>query len=64
LEKKPERRFQKASDHVVRVALDRHERDLRVQSDVMLDFYKLEHKNGNEHAQNPTAKHSQIFHLA
>jgi amino acid transporter len=29
---------------VVRVALDRLERDLRGQSDVMLDFYKLEHK--------------------
>ena len=28
---------------VVRVALDRLERDLRGQSDVMLDFYKLEH---------------------
>ena len=30
---------------VVRVALDRLERDLRGQSDVMLDFYKLEHKD-------------------
>jgi hypothetical protein len=29
---------------VVRVALDRLERDLRGQSDVMLDFYKLEHQ--------------------
>ena len=29
---------------VVRVALDRLERDLRGQSDVMLDFYRLEHK--------------------
>jgi hypothetical protein len=28
---------------VVRVALDRLERDLRGQSDVMLDFYKIEH---------------------
>jgi amino acid transporter len=35
---------------VVRVALDRLERDLRGQSDVMLDFYKLEHKNGNDQA--------------
>jgi amino acid transporter len=33
---------------VVRVALDRLERDLRGQSDVMLDFYKLEHKGGDE----------------
>lgn len=30
---------------VVRVALDRLDRDLRGQSDVMLDFYKLEHKD-------------------
>jgi hypothetical protein len=30
---------------VVRVALDRLERDLRGQSDVMLDFYKIEHKS-------------------
>lgn len=35
---------------VVRVALDRLERDLHGQTDVMLDFYKLEHKNGNEQA--------------
>ena len=33
---------------VVRVALDRLERDLRGQSDVMLDFYKLEHKSADE----------------
>jgi amino acid transporter len=33
---------------VVRVALDRLDRDLHGQPDVMLDFYKLEHKNGNE----------------
>lgn len=32
---------------VVRVALNRLERDLHGQSDVMLDFYKLEHKDGN-----------------
>jgi amino acid transporter len=39
---------------VVRVALDRLERDLRGQSDVMLDFYKLEHKdvNGQAHSKN------------
>jgi amino acid transporter len=39
---------------VVRVALDRLERDLRGQSDVMLDFYKLEHKdiNGQPHRKN------------
>jgi amino acid transporter len=30
---------------VVRVALERLERDLQGQSDVMLDFYKLEHKD-------------------
>ncbi|MFY9571025.1 MAG: APC family permease, partial [Blastocatellia bacterium] len=30
---------------VVRVALDRLEHDLRGQSDVMLDFYRLEHKS-------------------
>jgi hypothetical protein len=35
---------------VVRVALDRLERDLRGQSDVMLDFYKLEHKDVNGQA--------------
>ena len=33
---------------VVRVALDRLERDLRGQSDVMLDFYKLEHKSADD----------------
>jgi hypothetical protein len=33
---------------VVRVALDRLERDLRVQSDAMLDFYKLEHRDEQE----------------
>ncbi|MEW6130771.1 MAG: APC family permease [Acidobacteriota bacterium] len=32
---------------VVRVALNRLERDLRVPTDVMLDFYKLEQGNGN-----------------
>src|SRR5258708_6311898 len=37
---------------VVRVALDRLDRDLLGQSDVMLDFYKLEHKNGSEQAHN------------
>jgi amino acid transporter len=31
---------------VVRVALNRLRRDLRGQSDVMLDFYKTEHENG------------------
>lgn len=41
---------------VVRVALDRLERDLRGQSDVMLDFYKLEHKNGSEQARHTTVK--------
>lgn len=33
---------------VVRVALERLQRDLRGQSDVMLDFYKLEHKDFHE----------------
>jgi len=33
---------------VVRVALNRLRRDLRGQSDVMLDFYKIEHENGKE----------------
>jgi hypothetical protein len=33
---------------VVRVALNRLERDLRGQSDVMLDFYKLEHEEEQE----------------
>ena len=37
---------------VVRVALDRLERDLRGQSDVMLDFYKLEHKSESTKAGN------------
>jgi amino acid transporter len=32
---------------VVRVALDRLERDLRGNTDVMLDFYNLEHKGSN-----------------
>ena len=39
---------------VVRVALDRLERDLRGQSEVMLDFYNLEHKG--DHAQNIGAR--------
>jgi amino acid transporter len=33
---------------VVRVALNRLRRDLRGQSDVMLDFYKTEHENGKQ----------------
>jgi hypothetical protein len=33
---------------VVRVALDRLERDLRGDADVMLDFYKLEHESARE----------------
>ena len=45
---------------VVRVALDRLERDLRGQSDVMLDFYKLEHKDDQARSKsagkNPTPK--------
>lgn len=43
---------------VVRVALTRLERDLHGQSDVMLDFYKLEHKNGNEQAESRAVKSS------
>jgi hypothetical protein len=33
---------------VVRVALNRLRRDLRGQSDVMLDFYKLEHEEDRD----------------
>jgi hypothetical protein len=33
---------------VVRVALDRLERDLRGNTDVMLDFYNLEHRESND----------------
>jgi amino acid transporter len=33
---------------VVRVALERLERDLRGRSDAMLDFYKIEHRDGRE----------------
>ena len=43
---------------VVRVALDRLERDLHGQSDVMLDFYKLEHKDVNEPTRDKSAKSS------
>lgn len=42
--KVPARRKVRHRD-VVRVALDRLERDLRGQGDVMLDFYNLEHKS-------------------
>ena len=41
---------------VVRVALDRLDRDLRGQSDVMLDFYKLEHKDGVEETRSKNAR--------
>jgi amino acid transporter len=40
---------------VVRVALDRLERDLRGNSDVMLDFYKIEHKSEKGDATGGTA---------
>ena len=40
---------------VVRVALDRLERDLRGQTDVMLDFYRLEHKKPAEREKVPVA---------
>jgi hypothetical protein len=43
---------------VVRVALDRLERDLRGQSDVMLDFYNLEHKSADEPARSKSARTS------
>jgi hypothetical protein len=33
---------------VVRVALDRLERELRGNPDVMLDFYNLEHRESND----------------
>lgn len=45
--KVPARRKVRHRD-VVRVALDRLERDLRGQGDVMLDFYKLEHGAGHD----------------
>jgi len=41
---------------VVRVALERLERDLRGQSDVMLDFYRLEHKDDGNDASVKSAK--------
>jgi amino acid transporter len=41
---------------VVRVALNRLERDLRGQSDVMLDFYKLEQESENGKAKNKADK--------
>jgi amino acid transporter len=41
---------------VVRVALNRLERDLRGQSDVMLDFYKLEQESDNGKAKGKTDK--------
>jgi amino acid transporter len=41
---------------VVRVALNRLDRDLRGQSDVMLDFYKLEQEGGNGKAKNNGAR--------
>jgi amino acid transporter len=41
---------------VVRVALERLDRDLRGQSDVMLDFYKLEHKDSHEQPNGDTRK--------
>jgi amino acid transporter len=45
--KVPARRKVRHRD-VVRVALDRLERDLRGQGDVMLDFYNLEHKSDKD----------------
>jgi amino acid transporter len=39
---------------VVRVALERLRRDIRVQTDVMLDFYRLEHNGGKD--DRPAAK--------
>ncbi|MBI3654479.1 MAG: APC family permease [Acidobacteria bacterium] len=43
---------------VVRVALNRLRRDLHGQSDVMLDFYKIEHENKMERALAPSATDS------
>lgn len=40
---------------VVRVALDRLERELHGQTDVMLDFYKLEHKPGKSNGSDATS---------
>ncbi|HKP11255.1 MAG TPA: hypothetical protein VJZ91_04065, partial [Blastocatellia bacterium] len=34
---------------VVRVALNRLERDMKGRADVMLDFYKLEHEGDDKH---------------
>ena len=53
--KVPARRRVRHRD-VVRVALDRLDRDLRGQSDVMLDFYKLEHKDGVEETRSKNAR--------
>jgi len=50
--KAPARRKVRHRD-VVRVALERLDRDLRGQSDVMLDFYRLEH--GARHDKSPPA---------
>ena len=36
---------------VVRVALERLRRDIRGQTDVMLDFYRLEHNGGKDERQ-------------
>ena len=41
---------------VVRVALDRLERELHGQTDVMLDFYKLEHKPGKSNGSGASSR--------
>jgi amino acid transporter len=41
---------------VVRVALDRLERELHGQTDVMLDFYKLEHKPGKSNGSDASSR--------
>lgn len=46
---------------VVRVALDRLERDLKGQTDVMLDFYKLEHKDLNGEPRRRNSKDASNF---
>lgn len=55
ISKMPSRRRVHHRD-VVRVALERLERDLRGRTDVMLDFYKLEHKDVGEKTRKPGGK--------
>jgi len=45
---------------IVRVALERLERDLRKQTDVMLDFYQHEHKNTGKQATRPNLTETKV----